>query len=362
MKSLVFLLLGFIVTLVAIDLWAGTYTPVYTPKERLVMDATFYQQPVQLKGVLQRIKAEPAPKIIALGDSTLYGALVYENETIPYLLGHRLQTLQHPNAKVYNLAYPGARPADLYAMLKWVRPVDPDLVIIDVNVVFYSKGILEESALANPSLRSQFIYEPDVPKGLFQENRVEAAVQTWVRETNIGINKSAIQAALFKQAPRGYIRDWLSTLLPPVASPPPVLALPRRDVIGMGWKDKAWGPPERKTMERIYGRGELDALNDSVKMLHRTIQYSKKHGMNVLFYMAPQNETLIGRFFSLDELHHNQQFIRHILQEEQAWFVDLSQTVPEDEFGDYDHMLKKGHIRVAEALHAAIAAKGEAVK
>jgi hypothetical protein len=84
--------------------------------------------------------------------------------------------------------------------------------------------------------------------------------------------------------------------------------------------------------------------------------------MNVLFYLAPQNEMLIGKFFSLDQLHRNEQYLRNILQKEQAWFVDLSQALPEGEFGDYDHMLKKGHARVVEALHSAIAAKGGVAK
>jgi hypothetical protein len=362
MKYMLFLLIGFVGTLVCIDLWAQTLTPVYVPKERFVMDDTFYQHNVQLQATLQRIKDGPSPKIIALGDSTLYGALVHVNETIPYLLGQRIQTAQQPNAKVYNLAYPGARPADLYAMLKLIRPVHPDLVVIDVNVVFFSEGILKEGALANPMRKAQFIYERDVPHNMFQENRVEAAVHTWIKETSIGLNKPAINATLFKQSPRGYIRDWLGKLLPPAPAVPQALVSEPRDVIGKGWKDKAWGPPERKTMARIYEQGDLTESNDSVKMLHRIIDYADAHSIKVLYYVAPQNETLIRQFFSIEQLHRNQQFLRNILQEDKTWFLDLSQAIPEAEFGDYDHMLKAGHIRVAEALQSAIAAREAASK
>jgi hypothetical protein len=362
MRYIALLLIGFIGTLVCIDQWAGTLTPVIVPKERLVMDDTFYEQNSQLNAVLGRIQNGPASKTIALGDSTLYGALVHENETIPFELEKLAQTSIHPDAKVYNLAYPGARPADIYAMLKLVSPLHPDLVVIDVNVVFFSQGILNEGALANQRRQSQFIFEKDVPQGVFKENRVEAAVKTWVRDTNIGQNKAAINTALFKQAPRGYIRDWLVKLLPAVtAAPKPPVEAPR-DVIGMGWKDKVWGPKEQKTMARIYDQGNLDETNASVRMLRRIIGYAKDHSINVLFYLSPQNETLIGKFFSLDQLHRNEQYLRIILQEEKTWFIDLSQAIPESQFGDYDHMLKEGHVHVAAALQSAIVAREAAAK
>jgi hypothetical protein len=363
MKYIALLLIGFIGTLVCLDLWAGTLTPVIEPKERFVMDDTFYEQNSQLNAVLGRIQTGPAVKTIALGDSTLYGALVHDNETIPYELGKLAQNSTYPDSKVYNLAYPGARPADIYAMLKLVTPLHPDLVIIDVNVVFFAQGILNEGALANQRRQEQFLFEKDVPPGIFKENRVEAAVKTWVRDTNIGQNKTAINTALFKQAPRGYIRDWLAQLLPSVtAAPKPPVEAPR-DVIGMGWKDKAWGPKEQKTMARIYDQGNLDETNnDSVRMLHRIIDYAKDHAIHVLYYLAPQNETLIGRFFSLDQLHRNEQYLRTILQDNKAWFIDLSQAIPEGQFGDYDHMLREGHVQVAAALQSAIAAREAAAK
>jgi hypothetical protein len=350
---------GLCSTLLLVDLWAGTFAPETKLDERLVLDDTFYEQNIQLDNAVADLRATPSPKVIALGDSTMYGSVVYQNETIPYFLRQNLQR-QMPQASVTNLAYPGARPADLYAMLKLITDAHPDLVVVDVNVVFYSQRILQEGALANKTLKREFLYEPDVPKGVFADNRVEETLKTWLKDTNIGQYQTGINKQLFGLQPRQYVRDAVDALSPPKSSAQPhANTAPPENIIGVPWTSKTWGDSERATMERIYGKGlVVEEENDSVKMLLRFQDYAKKHGIKVLYYLAPQNESLIGQFFSLGQLHDNQEFLREKLVRGSSWYLDLSQQIPSNLFGDYDHMLREGNSRVADRLADEIKAKG----
>ncbi|KEO84034.1 SGNH/GDSL hydrolase family protein [Tumebacillus flagellatus] len=355
MKKLLALSLGLLSTLVAADLWAGTFAPETKLGERLVLDDTFYEQNIQLDNAVADLKAKSSPKVIALGDSTMYGSVVYENETIPYFLRQDLQK-QLPQATVANLAYPGARPADLYAMLKLTADAHPDLVVVDVNVVFYAQRILDEGALANKTLKREYLFERDVPHGVFAGNRVEEVVQTALKDTNIGQYRTEINKTLFGAEPRQYIRDAVDTISPkPAPAKQPAAAEP---IIGVPWTAKTWDDKERATMARIYEQGPLTEQNDSVQMLERFQDYAVSHGIRVLYYLAPQNDTLIGKFFDLGQLHANQDYLKKQLENRGAWFLDLSRAIPASQFGDYDHMLKDGNHRVADLLAAEIEAKG----
>lgn len=357
MKKLIAMCLGLCSTLLVVNWWAGTFAPEVQPSERLVLDDTFYEQNVQLDTAIANIRAQKSPKVITLGDSTMYGSVVYENETIPFFLRQAMQQ-QTPNASVTNLAYPGARPADLYAMLKLASAAQPDLVLIDVNVVFYSERILQEGALANKTLKREFLWEPDVPKGIFDDNRVEETLKTWLQNTNIGQYQTEINKSLFMEQPRQYIRDWVAKLSPPPAPSANPPAAPAEDIIGKPWTSKTWGDKERATMARIYEQGPLSEQNDSVKMLHRLLDYAKEHNIRILFYLTPQNEQLIGQFFNVKQLHDNEDYLQQILESAGAWYLDERRAVPAAQFGDYDHMLREGNRQVANLLAQEIAAKG----
>lgn len=133
---------------------------------------------------------------------------------------------------------------------------------------------------------------------------------------------------------------------------------PPENIIGVGWRKKTWGPKQLQNMQRIYTQGPLDDHNDSVKMLRHTIQYAKEKNLKVLFYLTPQNEELIGAHFPLEPLRRNEDFLWQVLQEEGAWAVDLRGTVPENEFADYDHLLKEGNRRLADRLTGEAAGRG----
>lgn len=366
MKQFLAMCLGLLLTLFGVNQWAGTLAPHIERNERIVLDDTFYEQNVQLDSIINSLRQEQQPKIIALGDSTMYGSVVYQNETIPYYLRGLIQNRQ-PNADVINLAYPGARPADLYAMLKLADQANPSLVIIDVNVVFFSERILAEGALANKNHRRAFLFEDAdaVPEGVFQGNRLEEIAKTYVKNTNIGQYKSAINNLLFGSSPRSLVGDAAAKLQPPPTKQDQAAAgtvAPAQDIIGRSWHDKTWGEKERQNMARIYEQGPLTEANDSVKMLRRIIQYSKDQHIPTLFYLAPQNEALIGKFFSLDQLHQNEDYLKNILDEQNAWYLDLRNAIPENQFGDYDHMLKSGNAAVAQLLYQAIAQEGSVLQ
>lgn len=359
MKHLLAMCAGLITAFYVANAWAGTLAPTIEPQERLVLDDTFYEQNTQLKLILERIRQESGSSVVALGDSTLYGALTYQNETIPYYLRGMLQE-QYGDVHVHNLAYPGARPADLYGMLKRVKEADPELVIIDVNVVFFSERLLQESALANQMHKRAYVFEGDVP-AVFTENRVEEAFKALIKETNIGQYEPEIRARLFGQAPRQYVRDAAERLHPPLpeeGAVPGAVGPPEDVTIGKSWLQKPWGEPQRIRMERIYGQGPLTESNDSVIALRKLARYSQEQGLNVLFYITPQNKELIGKFFSVEQLTQNEEYLLGLLQDEGAWVLDLREAVPRNQFADYDHMLKDGHARIATGLRDEIGRKG----
>jgi hypothetical protein len=356
LKKFIALFAGLIGTLYAVNAWAGTFAPKIERHERLVMDDTFYEQTSQIDQTIDSVANEQnKTKVLCIGDSTMYGAIVYANETIPYFLRNNLRPAT-PNLDLLNLAYPGARPADEYAMLKLAKRANPDLVVIDVNPVFFSPRLLQEGALANKTQKREFLFEPDVPAGVFEDNRVEEIIGTAVQQTNIGQYKPQINKALFGQAPRQYVTDAAKPLLPPAPPKPP--AAPGQDIIGKSWHAKKWDATEQKSMARIYRQGLLTEDNDSVRMLQRMVQYTKANHINTLFYITPQNETLIGQFFSLDTLHRNEDFLAGVLKQEGAWSVDLRNDVPETYFGDYDHLLKAGNAQVADRLASVISEQG----
>ena len=364
MKQFLAMCLGLLLTLYGINQWAGTLAPHIERTERIVLDDTFYEQNVQLDSIIHSLRQEQQPKIIALGDSTMYGSIVYQNETIPYYLRGFIQN-RLPNADVVNLAYPGARPADLYAMLKLADQANPSLVVIDVNVVFFSERILAEGALANKNHRRAFLFEnaDAVPAGVFQANRLEEIAKTYISNTNIGQYQSAINNLLFGSSPRSKVRNAAAKLQPPPAQQQAAgTVAPAESIIGRSWHDKTWDDKERQNMARIYEQGPLTEANDSVKMLRQIIKYSKDRHIPTLFYLAPQNEALISKFFSLDQLHHNEDFLKNILDEQNAWYLDLRNAIPENQFGDYDHMLKSGNSAVAKWLDQAIAQEGSVLK
>jgi len=356
MKKFAAMWAGLLLTLLVINAWAGTFAPPIERQERLVLDDTFYDKHVQLDTIFADLAERPGQQVLALGDSTLYGAVTYENETIPWYLRERLQRTAS-TVDVHNLAYPGARPADLYAMLKLAAPTKPALVVVDVNVVFFSEQLLAEGALANKTHRRMYLFEQDVPQGIFTDNRVEEALKVAFKSTNIGQYEQELNQFLFGTSLRKQVRAALEELhpQPPTASP---AIEPTQDLIGKGWREKTWGDKQVQTMARIYGQGPLTEQNDSVRMLRRMAQYANEQDIPVLFYLTPQNEALIGQFFSVPQLNENEEFLKRVLAEEGAWTLDLRHTVPEREFGDYDHLLRGGHQQVAEQLAAEIARKG----
>ncbi|MGZ4107060.1 MAG: hypothetical protein ACXVO1_06945, partial [Tumebacillaceae bacterium] len=184
MKKWIALFAGLAGTLYAVNAWAGTFAPKIERHERLVLDDTFYEQTTQLDQLIDGVANEQSqPKVLCIGDSTMYGAIVYSNETTPYFLRQKVRATQ-PNVDLRNFAYPGARPADEYAMLKLVSRAKPDLVVIDVNPVFFSPQLMREGALANKTHVREFLFEPDVPKGIFADNRVEEIIGTAIKQTN----------------------------------------------------------------------------------------------------------------------------------------------------------------------------------
>jgi len=349
--------IGLVAALIAIDVWAGSFAPHIEPTERLVLNHTFYDQNSELSADISAIRQTNGYKIVALGDSTMYGALVYQNETIPYYLR---QLLQHRNASIslYNLAFPGARPADLYAMLKWTHDAHPNLVVIDVNAVFFSQRLLDEAALANPNLKKEFLFEPVVPKGIFSGSRIDNIFATLVQNTNIGQYRTEINKNLFGKSLRTYVNDFTSTLHPTVKPQVKTTATLPAPVIGQGWREKNWNSAEQKNMARIYTQGPLTANNDSVKMLQAMIHYAHAEHIPVLFYVTPQNEQLIGRFFSLSQLNQNEDYLVQLMRREGAWYVDLRHSVPTNQFADYDHMLKGGDFDIAKRPAGEIERKG----
>ncbi|UOF90469.1 hypothetical protein LSG31_21865 [Fodinisporobacter ferrooxydans] len=363
MKNFIAMCIGLVCTLLAINAWAGTFAPPIPPSKRLIMDDTFYDQNTQLDHVLASIRRDKGIRIVGIGDSTMYGAIVHANQTIPYYLQQTLQAKdKNQTIHVYNLAFPGARPADLYAMLKRVKAAKPDLIFIDVNIVFFSDKVLHEAALANKMFKREFLFAHDVPNGIFTENRLEEIVTTLVKDTNIGQYKKEINEKLFGKAPRLYVQDWAHAVQTgePVktANPQTTASAQQNPLIGKSWRQRVWDAKEQQVMARIYAQGPIPGANDSVMMLRDMIRYARANHLNTVFYLTPQNETLIGKFFSLPQLHQNEDYLIHIMQQEGAWMVDLRHAVPADDFGDYDHMLSAGNRLIAQHLADVISRKG----
>ena len=158
LRPWIFMLIFFILANMYIYTYFSKHATTLYPEEKLQYRTT-EQTEKEFNKLLAMMAKDQRKKVVIVGDSFLYGSGVNPGQTAAHLLEKKLQK-EDPNIKVWNLAMPASHAADVYAILKKVIPMQPDLLIVNTNYFFFT--IQEErNHLTNKWLIPEFKEEPD---------------------------------------------------------------------------------------------------------------------------------------------------------------------------------------------------------
>ncbi len=321
--------------------FAGKETDFYMSRSGLRMK---YFNRYEIDAAVKRVARDPGPKIVVLGDSFVWGTGVNENQTFsPELQIYLAGKLPGRTYRVYNLAVPASPAADVYAVLKKVGPLKPDLIILNTNYFFFS--ISEPEVHSNyPWLTANFADEPDreliVAKlnVMTPEFRLGELVRKTVplyryrEEVNIkllGTNK-----------PQEKFNAFLNTA---------VFKLRHTFGLEQGWQPKV----NKAAGENLaWGYSAIPITPDRANYIFsaKIAAYLEKNRLNAAVFITPHNAKVVGKYQQQEGYQKNNRIIKNIFLNRSFSFFDYEDRLNDSLQTDNVHLSVQGSKEFARLL------------
>ena len=303
-----------------------------------------YFNPFELEAAVQRVAGDSGPKIVVLGDSFVWGTGVNENQTFPAELEKYLaQKIPDRKYRVYNLAIPASPAADVYAVLKKVGPLKPDLIILNTNYFFFS--ISEPQVHSNyPWLAANFADEPD-------RDRLVAKLNTMTPEFRLG-------ELVRKSLPLYRYREEINIKLIGTNKPQTrfddilnSVVLKTRYFFGL---EKNWKPEAGKAdAENLaWGYSTVPVTPDRANYIFsvKIADYLDKNRLNAAVFITPHNADVVGRFLEQEGYRKNNKIIKDIFLNRKFSFFDYENRLDDSLQTDNVHLSAGGSGEFARLL------------
>lgn len=303
-----------------------------------------YFNSFELEAAVRRVAEDPGPKVVVLGDSFVWGTGVNENQTFSAELQKYLdRKVKGRKYHVYNLAIPASPAADVYAVLKKVGPLKPDLIILNTNYFFFS--ISEPAVHSNyPWLTANFADEPDRDKLMAKLNimtpefrlgelvRKAVPLYRYREEINlklIGTNK-----------PQARFSDILNSVV-----------LKTRHLFGL---EKNWSPKTGKEAAEnlAWGYSSIPITPDRANYIYseKIADYLDKNLLKAAVFITPHNANVVGKFLSQEGYKKNNQIIKDIFSHRNFPVFDYETRLDDNLQTDNVHLSVRGSQEFARLL------------
>lgn len=295
---------------------------------------------------IQKHRSDYDCNVIVLGDSVVYGNAVSAEETIPAYLELDLKNLlPGKKVRVWNLAIPGSKPGDIYCMLRRIEPLRPDAVVLDFNIISYSRHdspnpvafnwLYLDDGLPPDAMRVIEKYQPRSTADLFAEFVDKNWPPYHYREF--------LNALFFKGHPRTQLEQAFNNLLQQSNQMP----------AAQGTTDKA---ALRDSVAYMYDAYPIDPqTNNGYGMSAAILQYLKEKSVPTVVFLTDQNADILGNLLTNSVYLQKVQVIDRLLRESGLSYRNFTGQIPLNEFADNVHLNPEGNRLVAGQLAASLA-------
>ncbi|MBZ0270839.1 hypothetical protein K8I61_02295 [bacterium] len=326
-----------------------------------------YQSTNALSYMLARMKRVD-PSVAFLGASVLQGVTnTTPEETAPVLVEAMLRE-QGIQAHTFNTATMGANFGDQYAIARAALKSGADAIVLSTHYKLFSSHIAVGNPLRYRELAFHVRGDPSLGD-LRKDYEIDATEWLRIRLRGNLENVWALYRlrSVFWNSVTGSMDSPFDQLQDAWARRIGVnlegdvgrnvlrnLDPARRDRTNI-WKEMIEFHHERE--REIYEQVHLNRYNVYLRLLRRTIAQVHDAGVPILVYLTPINRALNDeqRYFTWQSFDNFREVVARAAKDEGARVVDLSHAIPPAHFTDLDHLTRRGHAMLAEALAPPIA-------
>lgn len=304
------------------------------------------------------------PSVAFIGASVMQGlATTKPEETAPVLIEKRLRE-EGAAATCFNMASMGAQMGDHFAVTSAAIRNGADALVVSIHYKLFSSHSMFDNPMRYSQLAFYLRTEPDIGE-LLGKFRISPADWMAIRVRGNVANVWGLYRyrGLITQLVTGsphnplvQLEDaWADRLGVVIESDPGrniIRTLEkknrnREDI----WQDML--PQHHESEREVFSQMEINRYNIHGRMLVKLVKAAEEARVPLLLYYTPQNRELIDRekYFIWDNFAHFKKKIEAAVGDSPAEIVDLTDAVPAAYFTDADHITKKGHAVLAEALY-----------
>jgi hypothetical protein len=295
---------------------------------------------------IEKYRSDYDYNIMVLGDSVAYGGSVSARESIPaYLEAELGRLLPDKRVRVWNLAIPGSKPGDIYCALRRIEPLQPDAVVIDFDIVFYSR-------LDSPKpVAFDWLYLDDgLPADAgqvidrYQSMSTADLIYRFVnRNCRLYHYREFLNALLFKGHPRKQLEQGLSGLFHRLSGAPEAPAALDETAL-------------RDSVAYMYDPFPIDPQhNNAYGVTLEILRRLREQGRPAVVFLADQNAGILGDLLTNGVYLEKVRVIDRALAESGLDYLNFTGKIPLDEFADNVHLKPGGNRIVAGQLAARLA-------
>lgn len=295
---------------------------------------------------IQKHRSDYDCNVIVLGDSVVYGNTVSAGESIPAYLEQDLKLLlPGKKVRVWNLAIPGSKPGDIYYTLRRIEPLQPDAVVLDFNIISYSR-LDSPKPVAFPWLYLDDGLPADAVKVVdkYQQKSTADRIAEFVDKIwPLYHYREFLNALLFQGHPRKQLEQALSSCFHRLSRTPEAPGKPDKAAL-------------RDSVAYMYDAYPVDPqTNNGYRMSAVLLDYLKEKDEPAVVFLTDQNADILGDLLTNNVYRQKAQAIDRLLRESGRPYLNFTGKIPLNDFADNVHLNPDGNRLVAGQLAASLA-------
>mgnify|MGYP006286538037 CR=1 FL=1 len=308
---------------------------------------------VATDGFFEYIKSDNNYKVVFVGDSVIAGALVEDNnDTIPAYFQKNFEY----RVSVYNLGFPGNRPADIFFSTKKIIDEDAcDFIILNVNYAFFSDSMLEKSSIARPKLFFDIMDTKSRKVLNLEDNKLETFLVTnLLSKWNIYKKREEISFSLFGQN----LREKLiigEDGLPEILDENNALTTPvnYNNTLDTPWYETNFPPKKIEHWKNIFDTTTINDDNIGVYFFKKTLDKISSENIPAIVFLTPTNKEMIESLHLIKDYSRyekNMSFLKNMINKKNIRLIDCTNIVESENFCDLYHLMPSGNQKLAQIL------------
>ncbi|MBO8171721.1 MAG: hypothetical protein H0Z33_07520 [Bacillaceae bacterium] len=298
-----------------------------------------------LEGYLEKIEADPHPKVIMIGDSVMFGSAArMDDQTIPAWFHQYIGDQSGGEMHVYNLGLRGLGIADAYYLLKRLQKPENNIewIVYNINTGWFTR----ENIINRPFILD--LHEPEsIPCNRLGLDPPPARdAEGWIQDHimdkwKLYHYRYLVSHWLFGKPLIQRLQDEANQLYNQTDNED-------EEHIYDPWYEKEWD-------QRFAGDWKIGAIyhgNTQWQYFEYLLQLMKKTSSNSLVFFTPRNGELLEKYDKVDHqlMAKSKQTIRETAHKYGVAIVDYEDLLASSYFSDSIHPLPEGNRIIAEQL------------